>query len=71
MKVRVNAVYQYDPCMMDMLDGRTGLKKGDTVKVINLPGCPKANTMGQCYVGTVPEGKFIGMVCTGSLIPIR
>jgi hypothetical protein len=66
-KVRVNSIYTYDPVLFDIFDGRTGLQKGDTVRVINLPGCPKANTMGHCYVGDQFTGKFIGMVCTNSL----
>ena len=70
-RVRVNSIYTYDPVMFDILDGRTGLKKGDTVRVINVHGCPKANTMGHCYVGAVVTGKFIGMVCTNSLVPVR
>ena len=66
-KVRVNAVYAYDPVLLDVIDGRTGLKKGDKVRVVNLPGCPKANVMGHCYVANPATGQFIGMVCVGSL----
>ena len=66
-RVRVNSVYTYDPNILDICDGRTGLRKGDVVRVINVHGCPKANTMGHCYVGDVKTGKFIGMVCTNSL----
>ena len=39
MKVRANAVYIYDPCILDVIDGRTNLKKGDVVRVKNLHGC--------------------------------
>ena len=68
MKVRVNSLYVYHPCMLDVVDGRTGLKSGAVVRVINLPGCPRANTMGHCYVGDPNNGdKFIGMVATSSL----
>jgi hypothetical protein len=42
-----------------------GLVKGDIVKVVNLYGCPKANTMGQCHVEN--NGVFMGMVNTNSL----
>jgi hypothetical protein len=50
---------------MDRCDPKTDLKEGDKVTVKNLPGCPKANTMGHCYVfvGT----QFKGMVCCNSL----
>jgi len=69
-KVRVGKEYTYNPVPLDQFDGRTGLKKGDIVKVVNLRGCPPANTMGHCYVERVSEkGKFVGMVCTNSLIP--
>lgn len=68
MKVRVNSLYMYVPCLLDRIDGRTSLKHGDVVRVINVYGCPKANTMGHCYVGDAKTGKFIGMVCTSSLI---
>jgi len=67
MKVRVNQILVYHPNMLDAIDGRTSLKSGDLVKVINMPGCPKANVMGHCYVGDVATGKFIGMVHTNSL----
>ena len=70
MKVRVNSLYQYQPCLLDKIDGRTGLQPGDRVKVINLRGCPPANTMGQCYVGDPVTGKFIGMVATASLVKL-
>lgn len=70
-RVRVNSVYIYEPVMLDRIDGRTGLKAGDKVRVINLPGCPKANTMGHCYVANPETGKFIGMVCTNSLRKVK
>lgn len=67
-KVRVNSVYRYEPVPMDRisphLHGR--VEKGDQVRVVNMPGCPKANVMGQCYIQNM-DGKFIGMVCTNSL----
>lgn len=71
MRVRVNSLYRYNPVLLDRIDGRTSLKTGDIVRVINLPGCPRANTMGHCYVGDRESGKFIGMVCCNSLEPIR
>jgi len=67
MKVRVNQVLIYHPNILDACDGRTNLKSGDMVKVINVAGCPKANTMGHCYVGNSDTGEFIGLVCTNSL----
>ena len=48
-KVKVGQVYTFNPCMWDVLDAKGPLVKGDKVKVVNLPGAPKANTMGHCY----------------------
>jgi hypothetical protein len=70
MRVIVGRKYRYNPCLLDRIDGRTGLKEGDVVKVINVYGCPPANTMRHCYVGEPDTGKFIGMVATASLEPL-
>jgi hypothetical protein len=64
-KVRVNSEYYYNPVGMDKWDSRTTLKKGDKVKVVNLRGCPPANTMGHCYVNH--NGKLAGLVLCNSL----
>ncbi len=71
MKVRVNQVLVYHPTAMDRINGKTGLNSGDVVKVINVRGCPPANTMGHCYVGDRTTGKFIGMVSTNSLYTVK
>ena len=73
-KVRVGSVYIFDPVIMD----RNTLPKGTVVKVVNLHGCPPANTMGMCYVlkenleiySEKYDGhwEFHGMVCTNSLV---
>ena len=51
-RVRVNACYYFDPCLFDKLNGDSTklFKRGDKVRVINLHGCPPANTMGMCYI---------------------
>lgn len=69
-RVRVGVTYVYRPCLMDKIDPPYGvtkglLREGDAVTVTNLPGCPKANTMGMCFV--TRKGEFAGLVCTGSL----
>ena len=69
MRVRVNSKYVYDPVPLDLFDGRTNLKKGEVVRVINLPNAPKANTMGHCYVEHL-DGSWGGMVCCNSLRPV-
>jgi hypothetical protein len=66
-KVRANTIYQYNPVFLDQFDSRTDLKKGDLVRVVNLPGCPRANTMGHCHVADPTTGHFIGLVCCNSL----
>lgn len=70
-KVRVGALYTYDPVLLDILDGRTKLKKGDRVRVVNLHGAPAAGTMGHCYVGHPKTGDFIGLVHVNSLTPAK
>jgi hypothetical protein len=69
-RVRVGTKYVFDPVPMDIYDNKTDCKKGDIVTVINLPGAPRANTMGHCYVAD-ENGKFLGMVCTNSLESIK
>jgi hypothetical protein len=67
-KVRVGSRYRYEPVLFDTLNPPFGVSKGDVVTVINLPGCPRANTMGMCYVAK--GGKFSGMVMTSSLVEV-
>ena len=74
MKVRVNSTYRYDPNGLDQIDPPDGVKRGilkagDIVTVVNLPGCPKANTMGHCHI-TV-DGVFAGLVSCNSLIKVQ
>ena len=66
-RVRAGSVYVYNPAGMDHWDARTDLKEGDQVRVINLPGCPRANVMGHCHVVNPETGRFIGLVLTASL----
>lgn len=69
-KVRVGALYTYSPAMYDAIDPPFNVKAGDVVRVVNLPGCPKANTMGHCHVAQL-DGTFGGLVQTASLKPYR
>lgn len=74
-KVRVNSKYVYNPVSIDQFNPPVGIqegwiKPGDIVRVGNLYGCPKANTMGQAYIFNM-DGKFCGMVCTNSLESIN
>ena len=68
-RVRVGASYKYIPVMMDKCNPPFGNpQEGDVLTVVNKPGCPKANTMGMCYVNN-KDGEFMGLVCTNSLQP--
>jgi len=66
-KVKAGKTYVYEPVLFDVLNPPFGVEPGDIVKVVNLPGCPRANTMGMCHVEK--DGEFAGMVCTNSLKP--
>lgn len=70
-KVRNGSIYRYDPVSYDRADPPYGfkagiLKSGNTVRVRNLPGCPRAGTMGMCHIETL-AGQFAGLVMTASL----
>ena len=65
MKVIAGKEYIYYPNLMDRVDGRTNLIPGDIVTIVNLPGCPRANTMGHAHVSL--DSKFVGLVSTNSL----
>lgn len=66
MKVKVDAVYVYEPVPWDGFDPQTKLSPGDLCRVVNMPCCPPANTNGCCYVADM-AGKFQGLVSTNSL----
>jgi hypothetical protein len=57
--------YVFTPNLMDIFDPKTSLTKGDIVTVVELKGCPKANTMGHCHVEK--NGVFQGLVHVNSL----
>jgi hypothetical protein len=70
-RVRTGSVYAFNPVLLDQINPPHGvqageLKSGDRVRVVNLPGCPKANTMGHCHIEGL-GGEFLGLVCTNSL----
>ena len=66
-RVKANSTYIYNPAGVDLWDARTDLKEGTMLRVINLPGCPKASTLGHCHVADPQTGSFIGLVCAASL----
>ena len=72
MKVRNLSIYTYQPVLIDKVNPPYGtlsgiLNPGDKVRVKNLHGCPKANTMNHCHIETL-DGKFAGLVCCNSLV---
>jgi hypothetical protein len=68
-KVRVGSKYVFNPVPLDRIDSRSKATLGEVVRVINLPGAPKANTMGHCHIESL-SGTFLGMVLTNSLLPV-
>lgn len=70
MKVTAGKLYRYNPVLFDQFDARTNLQAGDIIRAINLPGCPRANTMGHCHVADPTTGSFIGLICCNSLEPL-
>jgi hypothetical protein len=67
-RVRAGSVYTFQPVMMDIVWSRHhSATAGERVRVINLPGAPKANTMGQCHIENAETGDFLGMVSVHSL----
>jgi len=69
-RVRLGSRYRYEPCVLDKLHVCSDARPGDIVQVCKPYGCPPPNTMGQCHVQT-PEGKFLGLVSTASLTPVK
>ena len=61
MKVRANSIYRFNgDYFMDrnaQMTNGVRILPGDLVRVVNLYGCPPANTMGQCYVEFVDAPK--------------
>ena len=66
-RVRVGARYRFQPVWFDQANppAAQDVPEGAEVQVVNLPGCPKANTMGMCHISY--QGRFAGHVMTASL----
>jgi hypothetical protein len=58
-----------DPVLLDVIHPPYNVSKGNIVRVVNLPGCPRANTMGHCHVQHL-DGSFAGLVCCNSLTEV-
>jgi hypothetical protein len=76
-RVRAGQEFYFVPVFLDKVNPPYNVREGDLVKVVNLPGCPKANTMGHCHVHIVAavDGReastFGGLVCTNSLVTLE
>jgi hypothetical protein len=68
-KVKVGRTYVFSPVLIDVINPPYNVRKGDVVRVVNLPGCPRANTMGHCHVQHL-DGTFAGLVCCNSLTDV-
>jgi hypothetical protein len=44
MKVRVGKRYRYEPVLLDRIHPPYDVHPGDVVRVVHLPGCPRAGT---------------------------
>lgn len=67
MKVRTGSIYTWVACMLDTLHPSvTRIADGTKVRVVNIKGCPPANTMNHCYAETL-DGVWLGLVCCSSL----
>lgn len=70
-KVRVGSTYRFEANGSDIFDRRDYTPAdGTIVKVVNRFGCPKANTMGHCYVDGI-DGTRYGLVSASSLTPFK
>jgi hypothetical protein len=69
MRVQANRQYIYYPNLLDKIDGRTKLVPGSIVTVVNMHGCPRANTMQHAHVEY--DGRFAGLVHTNSLYSMK
>jgi hypothetical protein len=70
-RTRINTRYRFEPALIDRISGPGAeLEPGTIVRTTQPYGCPKNNTMNHSYVEHL-DGRFIGLVCNGSLQPER
>lgn len=71
-RVRKGAVYTFSASGYDLvLTQHYDAVNGQRVRVIQLPGAPPPNTMGQCHIEDAETGAFLGMVSVQSLHPVE
>jgi hypothetical protein len=68
MKVRRDSVYVFRPALIDrVMTQHHSATEGQRVRVVQLPGAPRPNTMRHAHVVDATSGAFLGIVCTDSL----
>lgn len=75
-RVRAGSLYTFAAVGIDVYDPPAGvgagtLADGQVVRVVNLPGCPRCNTMGMCHVANRETGAFLGLVLCNSLTRVQ
>lgn len=70
MKVRAGSVYRFARNGFDRVWSHANVRDGQWVRVVNLPGAPRCNVMGQCHVQDARTAEFLGMVDCRSLSPV-
>lgn len=69
--IRAGRLYRFQRSFTDyMMPQHYRCKDGDTVRVKNLYGCPRAGTMGQCHIVDPNTDALLGMVSCNSLAPL-
>lgn len=67
-RVRLHSVYTFQPDIVDrLMPQHYSARAGQRVRVVQLPGAPRPNTMGHCHIADAVSGEFLGMVSVWSL----
>lgn len=70
MRVIAGRVYVFSPQGYDrLMPEHYSAIRGQLVRVVQLPGAPKPNTMGHAHIADASTGSFLGLVSTASLTP--
>ena len=65
-KVRKGSIYRFEPVLFDH---ELGEYKGQLVRVVELPGCPRYKMPNSlAHIELLATGKVLGIVCTNSLV---
>jgi hypothetical protein len=69
-RVRLGAVYTWQPNLLDVVHKLNNLQPGDKVRVTKAGGMRQEKTVnaGHCFVEDAVTGQFIGLVHVNSLV---